>query len=202
VAFIRRHPLITGLFGLVLLALVVLGGTAVAVWDSAHTDEASQVDHVDVIAVLGAAQYNGRPSPVFEGRLEHARLLYEEGFAPKVVVLGSKQPGDATTEAEAGRQWLINQGIPESDVFAAPVGTDTLESLKGAAEFMNTQGLHSVFLVSDPWHNLRIRRMARDLGLEAYVSATFHSAYRSQWTRFSGYARETFAYLHYRFLGS
>jgi uncharacterized SAM-binding protein YcdF (DUF218 family) len=66
---------------------------------------------------------------------------------------------------------------------------------------MKQQGLDSAFLVSDPWHNLRIRRMARDLGVEGYVSATWHSAAESQATRFQGYARETFAYLYYRVFG-
>jgi uncharacterized SAM-binding protein YcdF (DUF218 family) len=171
------------------------------VWRAAHNDEARLHDHADLIAVLGAAQYDGRPSPTFEGRLEQAALLYGRGFAPRVLVLGGNQPGDRTTEADAGRDWLISDGLPVDAVFAEPVGNSTLESLRAAASFMQARSLASVFLVSDPWHNLRIRRMARDLGLQAYVSATFHSAARSQGTRLAGYARETFAYLRYRILG-
>src|SRR5262249_5249908 len=160
---------------------------------AAHHDDSSRIDHADVIVVLGAAQYNGRPSPVFEGRLEQAKTLFDRHFASAVVVVGANQPGDRTTEGAAGRNWLIAEGLPEGDVFADPVGTDTLQSLRAVATFMRRRGMRSAFLVSDPWHNLRIRRMASDLGITAYVSATWHSAARSQATRLDGYARETFA---------
>jgi uncharacterized SAM-binding protein YcdF (DUF218 family) len=201
VGFVRRHPILSSLFLAIVLVCGIVAATGLAVWQSAHRDEASELDRVDLIAVLGAAQYDGDPSPVFEGRLEHAALLFDKGFAPMIVVLGSGQPGDVTTEAAAGRSFLISRGVPEASVFSEPTGNTTLQSLQGAARFMRDRGLSTVFLVSDPWHNLRIRRMARDLGLEAYVSATFHSAARSQWTRMEGYARETFAYLYYRVAG-
>lgn len=175
--------------------------SAVSVWRAAHTDEASQVDRADTIIVLGAAQYGGDPSPTFRGRLDHAVLLFERGFADRVFVLGAGQPGDQFTEAEAGASYLVQAGVPESSVVPSPTGTTTYESLAAAAELMRQGGLESAFLVSDPWHNLRIRRMAHDLGIDAYVSATWHSAARSQATRFQGYARETFAYLYYRVLG-
>jgi uncharacterized SAM-binding protein YcdF (DUF218 family) len=200
VAFLRRHLVLTSLLLGVLALLTLVTATGVAVWQAAHTDEASRRDRVDVIAVLGAAQYSGEPSPTFRGRLEHAALLYREGFAPRVLVLGGKRPGDASTEAEVGRSWLVSQGLPEDAVRAEPVGNTTHESLRAALGFMRQNDLTTIMLVSDPWHNLRIRRMARDLGLEAYVSATWQSAARSQWTRLSAYTRETFAYLYYRAL--
>jgi uncharacterized SAM-binding protein YcdF (DUF218 family) len=202
VGFARRHPVVVSVSTLLLAVLGVLSLTAAAVWRSAHTDEARRVSHVDVIAVLGAAQYGGRPSLTFEGRLRHAALLYRTGFSGTVLVLGGGRPGDVTTEAEAGRRWLVSmEQLPEDAVFAEPRGGTTVESLQGAAEWMSGHGARSAFLVSDPWHNLRIRRIARDLGIDAYVSATFRSSARSQWTRFSGYSRETLAYLHYRVLG-
>jgi uncharacterized SAM-binding protein YcdF (DUF218 family) len=201
VGFVRRHPILIAALVAVLISLGVLVATAVAVWRAAHTDEARRVTHADVIAVLGAAEYNGRPSPTFEGRLQQAELLFARGFAPRILVLGGGQPGDRTTEAEAGRDWLITQGLPVDAVVAEPQGNTTLESLTAAASYMRENGLHSAFLVSDPWHNLRIRRMARDLGIQAYVSATWHSAARSQSKRLSGYTRETFAYLYYRLFG-
>jgi uncharacterized SAM-binding protein YcdF (DUF218 family) len=198
VGFIRRHPILLGALVVLLAVFGVVLATGVAVWRAAHVDEARRIMRTDVIAVLGAAQYNGRPSPTFQGRLEQAELLFNEGFAPRILVLGGGQPGDRTTEAEAGRDWLISRGFPQEALFAEPTGHSTLESLKAAAAFMKENGLRSAFLVSDPWHNLRIRRMARDLGIEAYVSATWHSAAKSQWKRLDGYARETFAYLYYR----
>jgi vancomycin permeability regulator SanA len=199
VGFFRRHRVSSALAFALLALLILLGITGVAVWKAAHKDEASRVDHADVILVLGAAQYNGRPSPVFESRLRHAALLYNQDFAGTVVVLGANKQGDLTTEAEAGRDWLLmSAGIPAPDVFAEPRGNTTLESLEAAAAFMRGHDQQTAFLVSDPWHNLRIRRMARDLGITAFVSATGASAARTQWTRLSGYARETFGYLYYR----
>jgi uncharacterized SAM-binding protein YcdF (DUF218 family) len=201
VRFFRRHPILS-LLGLVLLgAIAVIGTTAFAVWRAAHTDDARRIQHVDTILVLGAAQYGGRPSPVFVGRLEQAALLFKENKADSVIVLGGKQPGDATTEADAGRQYLVNDGLSVQDVFAEPEGNTTYESLRAAAGFMRAHGMQSAFLVSDPWHNLRIKRMAGDLGITPYASATWHSAARSIPTRLAGYARETFAYLYYRVVG-
>jgi vancomycin permeability regulator SanA len=195
----RRGPLIFFLVLAVILAPV--GASAVGVWRAAHTDEASRVDHADAIIVLGAAQYGGEPSPIFQGRLDHAVLLFQKGFSEQVLVLGAGQPGDRFTEAEAGAIYLVASGLPEGAVATSPTGSTTFESLSAAADVMQERGWNSAFLVSDPWHNLRIRRMARDLGIEGYVSATWHSAARSQSTRLQGYARETFAYIYYRVFG-
>jgi uncharacterized SAM-binding protein YcdF (DUF218 family) len=192
---------LVGVALVVLAALGVVLAAGVAVWRTAHKDEARRRSRVQVIAVLGAAEYNGRPSATFQGRLRHAQRLYQRGFAARIVVLGGNKPGDRTTEAAAGRLWLVDQGVPEADVIALPEGANTLKSIRAAAAFMRENGYQSMFLVSDPWHNLRIRRMARDLGLNAYVSATWNSAAKSHWTRLSGYTRETFAYLYYRLLG-
>ena len=193
--------MLVALAALCAVLLVAVAGTGVAVWRAAHTDDARTVERADVIMVLGAAQYDGRPSPVFEGRLEHAELLYQEGRADTILVLGGGAPGDRTTEADAGRSWLISQGLPSDSVVASPVGSTTLESLRAAAEWMQARQLHSAFLVSDPWHNLRVKRMASDLGIQAYASATWHSAARTEGTRLGGYLRETMAYLNYRLFG-
>ena len=191
-------------FVFVFLAIVLapIVASAVAVWRAAHTDEASIVDHADAILVLGAAQYGGAPSPVFRGRLDHGALLYERGFADRIIVLGAGRQGDATTEAQAGTEYLVERGIPDADVTPSPQGRTTQESIEAAAQLMRDQELESAFLVSDPWHNLRIRRMARDEGIDGFVSATWHSAAESQSTRLQGYARETFAYLYYRVFGA
>jgi uncharacterized SAM-binding protein YcdF (DUF218 family) len=197
VSRIRRHPLLS-VIALVLLALVIVTGlSASTVWRAAHHDDASDVEHVDAIVVLGAAQYDGVPSPVFRERLDHAALLYRQGRAGRVVVLGANQPGDRTTEAEAGRDYLISIGLPADSVEAVPIGHTTWESLEAASIQVRSEGVHSVFLVSDPWHNARIKRMASDLGLEAYASATFSSAYASHRSRLGAYVRETFAYADY-----
>jgi uncharacterized SAM-binding protein YcdF (DUF218 family) len=195
---ILRHPILGAIALLLLLATILVGLSALSVWRAAHQDDASRVEKVDAIVVLGAAQWNGQPSPVFRGRLEQAVVLWGEHRAGVVLVLGSNQPGDATTEGEAGRAYLISRGVPPGDVVSIPIGHTSYESLVAAADYMNKSRLRSVFLVSDPWHNARIKKMATDLGLRAYASATWTSAYQSRRARLTGYVRETFAYLYYR----
>ena len=199
---IRRHPFLAVIGSIVLVALLVVVASAVVVWRAAHHDGASDVDHVDAIVVLGAAQYDGEPSPVFRGRLDHAVLLWEQGRADRVVTVGGKQPGDRTTEAEAGRAYLIEEGVPADAVVAIPEGGTTFDSLGAASRWLHENGHGSAFLVSDPWHNARIEAMAGDLGLTGHASATWTSGATSEESRGQGYLRETFAYLHYRLLGS
>jgi uncharacterized SAM-binding protein YcdF (DUF218 family) len=185
----------------VLLSVGFVAGCAIVVWRAAHHDDASELDRVDAIVVLGAAQYDGEPSPVFAGRLDHAALLYEQGRAERVLVLGAGQPGDRFTEAEAGTTYLVEQGVPADAIVPVPEGHTTFESLRAAAPMMREGGMDSAFLVSDPWHNARVERMAKDLGIDGHASATWQSAAKSQDTRFEGYVRETFAYLYYRLFG-
>ena len=199
--WIRRHPVPAAFAFLVLLTMGFVAGCGIVVWRSAHHDDASQIDRADAIVVLGAAQYDGEPSPVFAGRLDHAALLYEQGRAERVLVLGAGQPGDRFTEAEAGAAYLIDKGLPEDAIIPVPKGHTTFESFQAAAPVMEKAGLQSAFLVSDPWHNARVERMARDVGIEGHASATWQSAATSQETRAEGYVRETFAYLAYRLFG-
>src|SRR3954467_6806850 len=110
------------------LALVLLvGSTALAIWWTARHDSRPSAD---AIVVLGSAQYNGRPSSIFEARLEHARKLYDQGLAPVVVTVGGRKSGDQFTEADAGRDYLAQEGIPAKALLAVPQGVDTLESMK------------------------------------------------------------------------
>ena len=198
---LRRHPVLASVAFVLLLSVGFVAGCAIVVWQAAHHDDASEISRADAIVVLGAAQYDGEPSPVFAGRLDHAALLYEQGRAQRILVLGGGQPGDRTTEAEAGRAYLIGKGVPEDAILSVPEGHTTFESLRAAAPVMRDAGLGSAFLVSDPWHNARVDRMARDLGIDGHPSATWRSAATSQETRGEGYLRETFAYLYYRVVG-
>jgi uncharacterized SAM-binding protein YcdF (DUF218 family) len=197
----RRHPFLSLAALLLVVVVTAVGLSAVTVWRSAHHDDAEDVAHVDAIVVLGAAQYNGTPSPVFQGRLDHALLLYRQGRAHHILVLGSRQAGDRTTEGASGRDYLVAHGVPASAVISVPVGHTSWESLSAAERVLQRHGMHSVFLVSDPWHNARIERMGSDLGMQAYTSATWTSAYTTRRTRLAEYVRETFAYLYYRTLG-
>jgi uncharacterized SAM-binding protein YcdF (DUF218 family) len=142
----------------VLLPLLVVGGTAAGVWWTARQDDRPPSD---AIVVLGASQYDGRPSSVFEARLEHAKRLYDAGVAERVVTVGGGAPGDRTTEAQAGARYLEQRGV---EVVAVPEGRDTLESLQAVDRLFDERGWSSAVVVTDPWHSLRSRTMARDLG--------------------------------------
>ncbi len=197
----RRHPVWTVLFLVCLIAVALVGGSAITVWRAAHHDGAADVERADAIVVLGAAQYNGVPSPLFQGRLDHAVLLWNQGRSDLVITVGSKQVGDRYTEAESGAAYLQQHGVPADKIVAVPVGHTTYQSLQAATNEMSRRGLDSAFLVSDPWHNARLDAMGSDLGIEAYPSATWTSADTSVLTRGKEYGRETFAYLYYRMFG-
>jgi uncharacterized SAM-binding protein YcdF (DUF218 family) len=157
--------LLVGGFGLALL-----GGIAtVRIWQQGATDERRPVD---AIVVLGAAQYDGRPSPVFKARLDHAIALWHAGLAPRFVVTGGGAEGDRTTEAAVARQYALDHDVPAEAIVGEDRGRTTLESLRAVAELLEDRGAHTVLLVSDPTHMLRAIRMAEDLGLTAYGSPT------------------------------
>jgi uncharacterized SAM-binding protein YcdF (DUF218 family) len=122
--------------------------------------------------VLGAAQYNGRPSPVFRARLNHALGLYREGLAPLVVVTGGVGRGDTMSEALVGERYLRTQGIPDSAVAAAGEGRTTKTSMTAVAAWLRPRHITRVILVSDPFHMFRLRLEARRTELEAFTSPT------------------------------
>lgn len=130
-----------------------------------------QREHADAIVVLGAAQYNGRPSPVLKARLDHALELYREGLAPMVVVTGGIGPGDRMSEATVGHKYLRAQ-LPDSAIVVRPDGRTTEESMRSVAEWMREREAARVLLVSDPFHMARLRLEARHAKLEAFVSPT------------------------------
>jgi uncharacterized SAM-binding protein YcdF (DUF218 family) len=124
------------------------------------------------IIVLGAAQYNGRPSPVLQARLDHAIQLYREHIAPVVVVTGGKEPGDKYTEAGASAEYLHRHGIADSAILRETTGRTSWESLEAAARFLTSRHMTRVVLVSDPYHAERIAAIAHDVDLDAVTSPT------------------------------
>ena len=139
---------------------------------AAHSDDADNVGTVDAIVVLGAAQYDGRPSPQLAARLDHVVDLWSEGIATHVMVTGGKQPGDRFTEAEASQQYLVEHGVPADVIMSEGTGSTTHESLDAAAETLLDAGLPRVLLVTDPYHALRTKLTADAVGLDAHVSPT------------------------------
>ncbi len=126
----------------------------------------------DAIVVLGAAQYDGEPSPVLASRLDHAYALWDAGVADMVVTTGSNQPGDRFTEGYAGYEYLLVEGIPDAELLVVTDGASSYEQLAATARQLRERDMSSVVLVSDPYHALRLRQIADQVGLDAVVSST------------------------------
>ena len=155
--------------GVVVVLALYVGGTFFQVWQASRRDQAQEAG---AIVVMGAAQYNGEPSPVYEARLSHARDLYEQGLADRIVVTGGQQEGDQFNEAQAGEMWLIDEGVPESNILLETDGRNSWESLAASARFLADDGIEDVMIVSDPYHSKRLEEIADEVGLVAYVSPT------------------------------
>lgn len=170
---------IVGVLGVVALAGSAYFAITVAqVWD---TGRHRTVQPADAIVVMGAAQYDGRPSPQLQARLDHALGLWQFGVAPTIIVTGGNQPGDRFTEAESSANYLIERGVPASSILSENTGSSSWESLGNVAALANERGLARLVLVSDPFHCLRIKMMVEELGLSAQTSSTATSPVRG-WT--------------------
>jgi uncharacterized SAM-binding protein YcdF (DUF218 family) len=166
--------------GLLCIISLVYGCINVAqVW---WVGKSNQARAVDAIVVLGVAQYDGRPSPQLQARLDHALALWQEGLSPLVITTGGNQPGDRFTEAETSANYLIKgsliSAVPAESIVQENTGSSTRESLIEVSKIMQARGLHSVLIVTDPYHSLRSRLIAQDLELVAYVSPTRTSPLR------------------------
>ena len=153
----------------VVVLIAYVGITFAQVWRASTWD---QTRPVDAVVVLGAAQYNGRPSPVFERRLDRAYDLWRRGIGRRIVLTGSKKVGDRFTEAYAGFQFLRKKGVPETDLIVVDNGTSTWESLAASGRVLRRRGIDEVLLVSEPYHSLRLIGVAGELGLTAVVAPT------------------------------
>lgn len=160
---------------IVVVLVAYVGVTFVQVWDASRQDEATAAQ---AIVVLGAAQYNGRPSPDLRARLDHAYDLWNRRLAPTIVVTGGRQPGDRFTEATASADYLIERGVPDGAILREVTGRTTWESLAAASRFLHERGMTKVLLVSDPFHSARLVAIAHELDLRAYVSPTRTSPIR------------------------
>lgn len=158
-----------GLVLVLLAGLVYYGVTLAQVWTTGRADNRVPVD---AIVVMGAAQYDGRPSPQLAARLDHVVEIWPSDIAPLVVVTGGNIPGDRFTEAEASAAYLSERGVPESALVLENDGSNSYESLAAVAKMLGERGLDSVVIVTDPYHALRSRLTAEEVGLDASVSST------------------------------
>ena len=156
--------------GAACLGIIIVGGYATyRIWAQGQADEERPAD---AIVVMGAAQYDGRPSPVFAARLDHAVALYFAGVAPRLVVTGGKAEGDRTTEAAAGRAFAIGLGVPAEDILVEDQGRTTLESIRAVSGLLAADDARSAVFVYDRPHMLRVLRMAADVGIVGWGSPT------------------------------
>lgn len=200
-----RRPTLSGLIArlialVVVVAVLFVGTVAVRIWWTARSDDRRPSD---AIVVLGASQLDGTPSTIFRNRLNHARALYDQGVAPRIVTTGGRQPDDRYTEGEAGRNWLLAEGVPPDAVVAVGEGRDTVTSLEAAEVVFEEQGWTTAVIVTDPWHSFRSRAIARDVGMDAVTSPTRSGpAVQTREVQVRYIARETFAYIYYELGGS
>jgi uncharacterized SAM-binding protein YcdF (DUF218 family) len=163
--------------GFVLAALVIAAIVlVVSIYRQARLDQARPAE---AIVVLGTAQFNGWPGPVFQARLDHALELWQQGYAPTIVVTGGKMPGDGYTEAEAAWAYLTQAGVPPEAIVSENAASDTWESMQGVAAVLDPLGIDEVILVSDGFHLFRSRLMARDVGLQSWGSPAQASPIRT-----------------------
>ena len=158
-----------------LLVLCLWGAALVAVVVYGRRDEARPAD---AIVVLGAAQYDGRPSPVLRARLDHAIQLYRADLAPYLILTGGVGVGDTISEAEVGKRYAMHAGVPSQRILIEPAGVSSDQSMRTVKRLMEGKQLTSALLVSDPFHMLRLHVLAAQLGIQAHSSPTRTSPIR------------------------
>jgi len=179
---------------LIAIPLYVVG----SVWYTARNTEPVKSDF---ILVMGAAQFDGRPSDILKQRLEQALSTYKLGLAPVIYTVGAGAPGDRTTEAAASRNWLIQNGVAKNKILAVAKGRDTLSSTESYVAEAKKRGYASVIIVTDPYHCYRAMSMAKDLGFLASCSPVKSGAASVENSGLKYLSRETGAYLAYKTLG-
>ena len=176
-----------------LLSLLILFSfVAHAVVHDAHQQ---QLQSADAIIVFGAAEYDGRPSPVFKARLDHAYELFRKGLAPMIITTGGAAADPNYSEGGVGHDYLMRRGITEMALIAETQASDTAESAQRVAVIMRANRLKSCIAVSDAYHVFRIRKMLEHEGLQVYVAPRADSRPKSAWQRGSAVLRESASYL-------
>jgi uncharacterized SAM-binding protein YcdF (DUF218 family) len=164
-----RSVLARLIYGVAILCVAIWASFVIAIVDAGRRDEAGTAD---AIIVLGAAQYEGRPSPVLKARLDHAASLWNRGLAPRMIVTGGRGVGDTTSEAAVGMRYLVQRGIPADSISMDTEGLTTSESMVAVRRLLGTKSHPSVLIVSDPFHMLRLAILSRRLHMIPLLSPT------------------------------
>ena len=161
--------------------------------------EAQQEQPADAIVVFGAAQYDGRPSPVFRARLDHAFDLFQHGVAPVVITTGGAGEDPHYSEGEVGHDYLMKRGIPEAKLIAETQGSDTAQSAQRVGVIMRTNRMRTCIAVSDGYHVFRTRKLLEHEGIRVYVAPRAGSRPHSSWQRAMSVLKEALSYMVWRF---
>jgi uncharacterized SAM-binding protein YcdF (DUF218 family) len=185
---------------LILLAVLVLAAAAWGRWVyvqiTAYAGQ-DQAAPADAIAVLGAAEWDGRPSPVYRARLDHALDLYRRGIAPLIITVGGPG-GDQYTEGSVGAHYLMSMGVPEEDVIAETHSRDTEQSAERIAIIARANGIHRLVVVSDPTHMFRVHAICTADGLDVLTSPRMVPANNDRSLEFDRIAHEMISYTLWR----
>lgn len=192
---VPRRPLGYWVLWCVILATAALAGFLIST-SVKIVREAGRQDlrHADAIVVFGAAEYAGRPSPVYRARLDHGYELFLRGLAPVVITTGGAGADPKFTEGGVGRDYLMHRGVPESALIAETRGNDTAESSARVAAIMRANNMRTCLAVSDEYHVFRIRRMLGSEGVEVYLAPRPDSRPHSAWQRGLAVLREALSY--------
>jgi len=191
----RLRPPLLALLAVVGAFLLFLGITGIRIVGAAGEVPARKAD---VIVIFGAAEYAGRPSPVYRARLDHAFELFEKGMAPVVITTGGAGQDPDFSEGGVGHDYLLRRGVPEQALIAETQGSDTAQSAARVANIMRVNGMHSCIAVSDAYHVFRIRALLEHEGVRVEVAPRPESRPRSLLQRFSAAMRESISYLAWK----
>jgi uncharacterized SAM-binding protein YcdF (DUF218 family) len=179
----------------IVLAIIYIIVNAISICRYSKIDEKCKAD---VAIVLGAATYDGKVSPVYKERINHAIDLYVDGYVKKIIMTGAKAKDNSVSDANAAKQYAINKGVLAEDILIEEKSTITQENLSNAKIIMNKNDMKTAIIVSDPLHMKRSMLLAKDVGIKAYSSPTPTTKYISLKTKLPFLARELFFYIGYK----
>jgi uncharacterized SAM-binding protein YcdF (DUF218 family) len=181
-----------------LTALVALAALSSIVFSILNDAGRQELHSSDAIIVFGAAQYDGRPSPVFRARLDHGNALFRQGLAPVVITTGGSAADPKFSEGGVGHDYLMRKGVPESALIAETQASDTAESAERVAAIMRENHMTSCLAVSDAYHMFRIRMLLMHQGLHVSLAPRPDSRPKSAWSKVVALSKESASYLLWR----
>ena len=185
-------------FWTAVIALAVVTAVATIVPAIIHDSHEQELRPADAIVVFGAAEYDGRPSPVYRARLDHANGLFRRGLASVVITTGGAAADPKFSEGGVGRDYLIRRGVPESALIAETQASDTAESAERVAVIMRANHMRSCLAVSDAYHVFRIRKLLEHQGVQVFLAPRPDSRPKSVWQRGVALLRESVSYWLWR----